>query len=140
MDNGGIKSGLAQGATTLSEAVAKPVVDEVGKAIEVGVQSVTGSTPKPQDPLTQQKKQEAEQKKKAWALSVIDWYKKIQEKQAQVRQNNLQQDQAKRTQEEEDKEKAQIKQYEVVKKQEQVLPPGVAQAQGKVEKKGGVGG
>lgn len=136
----GIKSGIGQMAVDVKEAVVKPVADEVGKAIEEGVQSVV-SGPKIQDPQAQQKQQEKqaeEQKRKAWALRVIEWNKKIDEEQKKVRDQNQQKIvQA----QQEEKEKQKVHQFQVMEQQkkDQQLTE-TQRAARKTELKGGVGG
>jgi hypothetical protein len=132
-----LKAGLSQAAADITEAVVKPVADEVGQAIEQGVQSVV-STPKPVDPVAQQKKQQEEQKRKEWALKVIEFNKQLQSAQQQVRQENQQ----KQSEEQQKKqEEAQVKQYKIVEKQkkDQQLTTTQREAR-KTELRGGVGG
>ncbi|MFH0937565.1 MAG: hypothetical protein V1808_04740 [Candidatus Daviesbacteria bacterium] len=132
----GIKGAVAD----VNEAVVKPVVDEVGKAIEEGVQSVVSGPPKasPQDPATQQTKQAEETKKKAWATHVIDWYKKIDEEQAKVRQAKQQELTQKQQEEQQKKEVKQFESLQQEKKKEQLTA--VQLAARATEIKRGVGG
>lgn len=136
---------LKQTAVDLGEAVVKPVADEVGKAIEEGAQSVVGFTvnsttqqhqPQADRPLDE--KQLENQKRKQWALKVIDWNKKIQESQAKVHQEE-QQKITQQTREEEEKKK--VKQFKVMEKQQKQQQLSVAQvAERRAEIKKGVGG
>ncbi len=133
----GIKGAVADTAQDISEGVVKPVRDEVGKAIEEGVQSVVG-TPKALDPAAQQQKQQDEQKRLAWARHVINWYKNIQNAQEKVRAEQLQKLQAKNA---EEQQKKQVTQFEVLDKQKKRQEMSAAQiAARKTELKGGVGG
>lgn len=135
----GIKAGIGQMAGDVREAVVKPVADEVGKAIEEGVQSVV-SGPKVQDPQAQQKQQEKqveEQKRKAWAIRVIDWNKKLNDEQQKVRQ---QQQQKQQSEQQEQKEKQQVKQFQIIEKKKKELPQAVMESQRKAELKKGIGG
>lgn len=130
---GAVKQNIGE----ISEAVVKPVTDEVGKAIEQGAQSVVGVNPKPVDPMVEQKKQEEELKRKQWAMQTIQRYKEIDEAQKKVRQEQKQ----KETQvKQEEEEKKKIKQYELMKKKQKPLPQAVSEAQRKTEIKRGVGG
>lgn len=129
------KGALSQVAEGVKEAVAKPVIDEVGKAIEEGVQSVTGSQ-KPLDPIAQQKKLEEEQKRKQWAIHVIKWNETLQQNQQQVRQQKQQEEQTKK---EEEKKEEQVKQYKAIEKKQQESIA-LKQTQTRTETKGGVGG
>lgn len=118
----------------VTESLVKPVVDEVGKALEVGVQSVTGTGS--MDPATQQKKQEEDAKRKDWALKVIAWNRKLDDDARRVRMEKQQQEQQRlqvQTQEEQAK-----KQQIVVKKQQQAQVVREAQTRSEVRK--GVGG
>lgn len=134
----GVKAGLGQVAADIGEAIVKPVADEVGKAIEQGAQSVAGTTQKPVDPQEKQRKDLENQKKKAWAMRVIDWHKQIQANQQKVRQENLQKTQAEGQKKNEENK---VKQFQVVKKQEQQQQLSVAQvAERRSEIKRGVGG
>lgn len=133
-----IGGALKQAAVDVNEAAVKPVVDEVGKAIEEGVQStVTG--PKPLDPAMQQQKRVDEQKRKDWAVHVINWNKQIQQEQQKVR-GSKQQEQMQKSQEESEKQK--VKQFKLVEKQQkQQVQMNTAQlAARKAEIKRGVGG
>lgn len=125
-------------ATDINEAVVKPVADEVGKAIEQGTQSVVygsqaTSVNPPKSP--EQIKQE-EQKKLAEARRKIAWYKNLSEAQAKIRQEQKEKEAEKLKVE---KEKKEIKQFEVVKKQQSQAAI-VKEAQTKTEVKKGVGG
>lgn len=133
----GIKGAVADTVADISEGVVKPVRDEVGKAIEEGVQSVV-SGPKTLDPAVQQKKQQDEQKRVAWARHVIAWYKNIQNAQEKVRAEELQKLQAKQSKEQD---KKQVEQVDVLEQQKKRQEMSAAQlAARKTELKGGVGG
>lgn len=135
----GIGGALKQTAADVGEAVAKPVKDEVGKAIEEGVQSVIrGTQAKLPDPLEQKKKQEEELKKKRWAMRVIEWNKQLDEAQKKVRQEN-QQKITQQKQEEDEKKK--VKQFKVMEGQKKKQDFSQAQlAERRAEIKRGVGG
>jgi len=63
----GAKGNVGQLIADIGEAVVKPVVDEVGKAIEEGGQSIAGTgqfSSNPSSPQEQQKKKLEEQKRK----------------------------------------------------------------------------
>ena len=124
---------------TINQSVVKPVTDEVGKAIEAGIQSVVGgSTVTPQD---KQKKNLEDQQKIAqwrWRLQKL---KELEEAQTKVREEQKQKslDYARDKQEEQaKKDKTEVKEFEVFKKQKEVNPE--IQAKGKAEIKRGVGG
>ncbi len=140
----GIKAGIGQAVKDVGEAVVKPVADEVGKAIEEGVQSVV-SGPKTNppigrqiDPVAQQKRHEDEAKRKTWAEHVINWNQQIQTSQDKVRQEEKQKLQAKK---QEDQQKQEVKQYKAIeaqKKDQQITA--IRREQTKTERKGGLVG
>lgn len=120
----------------VNEAVVKPVTDEVGKAIESGVQSVVqGPVQKsaPQQPF--EGKQLEDQKKLVEARRKIDWWKTLGEAQRKAREEERQK-QMQRVQEE--KKKQEVKQFTIQQKKRQ-LPAEIA-ARGKAEIKRGIGG
>ena len=119
----------------VGEAVVKPVSDEVGKAIEQGVQSTVSG---PQiDPAVQQQKQLEEQKKRNEAIWVINKYKKLDQAQLQVRQEARQKEMQKK--QEEEQQKQQVQQYKVVEQQKEQQVMAVKQAQTRAEIKRGGG-
>jgi hypothetical protein len=126
----------------VGEAIVKPVVDEVGRAIETGTQAIVyGANPPGQDPQQQvanrpsaEKKEEDRQTK----ISKWRWYlQKHQEQQSaqdKVRQDNKQKQfqEAQVVQQEQ-----QTKTLEVQKKKENIA---LRQATHKTESKGSIGG
>lgn len=141
----GVKAGIGQIVKDVSEAVIKPVTDEVGKAIEEGAQSVMGTgtyqikqnQPEAGRPLDE-KKQEEDLKKKQWAINVINWNKQLDVAQGKVRQEEKQKVQQKNADEDE---KKKVKQYEVMKQQQKSQQMTSLQKESrKTEIKGGVGG
>lgn len=137
----GAKSGVGQAVADISEAVIKPVTDEVGKAIEEGAQAVTGTgthQAKPIDPAEQKRKQEEEIKKKQWAMNVISWNQQLDSAQQKVRQEGKQKEQQ-RNQAEDEKKK--VKQFEVIQQEKKSQQMTALQRESrKTEIKGGVGG
>ncbi len=126
-------------AADISEAVVKPVSDEVGKAIEQGVQSVIKgpgqNSPSNQQINPQQIKQE-EQVKLAETRRKLDWWKNLADAQNKVRAEQKQKEEERLKVMEKKKE---IKQFEVTKKK-QALAASVREAQTRTEAKKGVGG
>lgn len=122
---------------TINQSVVRPVTDEVGKAIEAGIQSVVG-TPAQTQQQRQEKAQE-DQKKLAewrWRLHKI---KELQDAQNKIREEQKKKLLMMQQQEEQaKKEKKQVKELEIFKKQKEVNPE--IQAKGKAEIKRGVGG
>lgn len=120
----------------VAEAVVKPVVDEVGKALEIGVQSITGTgqmaTLDPQEEA--KKKQEEEIKKRNIKVFLnqfqTDQTRFNQQKQAEE-QKKLQQDEAKKQQVQ------QIKVFEQEKKEKSIVEQ---TGKGRAEIKRGIGG
>ena len=130
----------------VNKDVVEPVKDEVGQAIEAGVQAVMGAKPptpqqKPAAPAQrgeQQKKLE-EQNKLTDARRKISWWQDLSARQKQVREEGKQKNLQKQQEEDQKKkEKKQVKQFEIVQKEQQ-LHPEIA-AKGKAEIKRGVGG
>lgn len=132
-----IGGALKQAAVDVGEAVVKPVTDEVGKAVEQGAQSTFAS---PQvDPAILQQKQVEGQKRKAWAIKVIEWNKNLQAAQQKVRQETQQKELQKKQEEQQQKEK--VQQYRVIEQQKKQQQFSVAQlAERKAEIKRGPGG
>ncbi len=126
MNDGGVRGAVA-------EAVIKPVKDEIGQAIEVGVQSVTGKTPTPQQTL---QKQQEDQKKMADVQRRLQWWKNIEAQQKGLSMQKKQEDLQKKS---DQKQEQKVKQFEIVQK-ERSLETAVKQAQTKTEIKGRLGG
>lgn len=129
------KGPISQVAEDVSEAIVKPVADEVGKAIEVGVKSVVN--PQALDPAIQQQKKAQNDQKRIEAQRVISWYKKIDDEQKQIRMQKQQEAQAKM---QEKTQESQVKQYKVVEKRKKEENIAVQNAKNKREIRGGVGG
>ncbi len=115
----------------LNEAVVRPVSDEVGKALEQGVQNVFQGQKQPvsgsQPEETQAKLLEARRK--------IKWWKDLSDAQRRVREGK---NQAQAQQQQAVQDKKQVKQFEVSKKQQKNIA--LVRSQRKTEIKGGVGG
>ncbi len=133
----GIKGVVAD----IHEVVVKPVADEVGKAIEQGVQSVVkgpgqnatqNSTPQSNP---QQIKQE-EQTKLIETRRKLDFWRNLSDAQNKVRAQERQKEEKRLKVDEKKKE---IKQFEVEKKKQSLIAA-VREAQTKTEAKKGVGG
>ncbi|MCL5409498.1 MAG: hypothetical protein M1607_01400 [Patescibacteria group bacterium] len=130
-------SGIKQLPQDIGEAVIKPVVDEVGKALEVGVQSVTGSYPQAQlNPEEQAKKKEEEEKKKQEFLWRLDKMSATANEQAKVRAAQQQQLQSQH----QEKQVEKVKQLDELEKEKQQQAEDLAQAQRRTEVRKGVGG
>lgn len=114
--------------------VAKDVKDEVGQAIEQGVQSVVGKTPTPQQIQQQYLQRQKDQKE---LQRVRTWFKNLEQQTAQVREQNLQKEQQRLQNQQHEKQVSEIKKGE--KKEQSVVNPAL-EFIGKPEKKGGVGG
>ncbi len=145
-DDGGIKAGIGQIAQDVGEAVAEPVKDQVGEAIEQAAQTVIpGPKQVPPDPQAtisfqqeQSKKQAENQKKMQWAQATIARYQKIDEEQAAVRMKKKQEEQSRLQEEHQEK---QVKQFELQKQEQKSADLTAVQREArKTEIKGGVGG
>ena len=119
----------------IGEAVVKPVVDEVGKAIETGTQAVVyGSNPPGQDPKLAAQKEADRQKK------IADWRWVLQKQKEQAsavakvreesKQKQFQQTQVKQ-------QEKQVKDLQTAKRKENIA---LKRATTKTEVRGGVGG
>lgn len=133
----GAKSGIGQIAADINEVVVEPVKDEVGKALEQGVQSVVQG-PQAIDPAKQQQKRAEEAKGKQHALNVIEWYRKIDEEQKKVRQEKQQQLQQQKQEEAGKKQEQQSKENQKQQRRQELTAVQVAER--KTEVKRGVGG
>ena len=124
----------------------EPVKDEVGKAIEAGIQSVIPPAKQPtprqkQQPFgfAQGKQKLEEQQKLTDARRKIKWWQDLEEAQRKIREEEKQKLLQRQQQEKQAKqEKVQVKEFEIFKKQKEVNPE--IQAKGKAEIKRGVGG
>jgi hypothetical protein len=132
----GVKGALSQIGADITESVVKPVTDEVGKALESGVKTVVyGPGSNPVDPKTQALKKQDEEKRRQWALRVIEWNKKLSDDAHKVRmqaqQKKMEEGQVKQQEE-------QVKQFKVSEKKKQT--PAELAARNTTEKRKGVGG
>lgn len=135
MSDSGGNSAIGEAIQTVNEAVVEPIKDEVGKMVEVGVQSITGST---SDPQKQARKQQEDQKKLAEAQYRIQWWKDLAAKQAGLNQQDKQEQAQKQQDKQEDK---QVKQYEIVqKKQERKQAEEITRSRAELKAGKGVGG
>lgn len=141
----GLRGQIADTAyETLEEipaAVGKPVQDEIGKMIEVGVQAVQGQTTDPQK-LKQQEEENINRKQKAEKerKSVQAWLNELSRQQNVSNQQNLLKQQKKQAETQEEKQKKEVKQFEVVQKRQDLIDENVRAKQAKAEIKRGVGG
>ena len=131
----GVKNVIGGTFEDIGETIVKPVVDEVGKAIETGTQSVVyGANPPGQDPKQQAQKESDRQKKIAdwrWVLQRQQEQASAQAKvRAEAKQKENQQTQVKQ-------QEKQVKDLKTAKKKENIA---LKQATTKTEIRGGVGG
>lgn len=129
-----MSDGIKGLVSDVGEAAVKPVVDEVGKALEQAAQSVvrgsgTGQNQNPPKPAEDQAKLVEARRK-------IAFWKNLADAQARVRAQEKAREEERLKAEEKKKE---IKQFEVAKKQES-LNTAVRAAQTRTEIKKGVGG
>ena len=133
-DSGGPGSKLAG---FVAEAVIKPVQDEVGKALEVGVQSITGQGQQQLDPQEEaNKKQEEELKKQR----LRDFLRRYSEDQQRFQQTKNQEQQAKQAKIQEEQQAKQVRQVEVIEKQKKQQSIVDQTGKGRAEVKKGIGG
>jgi hypothetical protein len=134
----GAKSGLSQITSDISEAVIKPISDEVGKALESASGSIMGgsSSPPKLDPKAQAQRKQQDEQKKLQAMQVINnWQQKLEADIAKVRQEKDQKEhQRLQVQQQEEK----VKQYRVEEKKKQANA--ALAAKNTTESRKGVGG
>ena len=132
----GVKGVISQLATDISETVIKPATDEMGQALETGISTVIHGPQQPLvDPKIQAQKKVDEEKRRQWALRVIDWNKKLTDDAQKIRMQNRQkkiEDSQVKQQEE------QVKQYKVEEKKKQT--PADLAVRNTTERRKGVGG
>lgn len=110
-----VKGVVGQVVADVSEAVIHPVVQEVKQAVTEGIESITGSgSAAPQDPKIQVQKKLEEEKRKQWALSVIERNRQLDEQLKKIRQAKEQH----RMDSQEVKQEKRVKQFKVVQKQQ----------------------
>ena len=130
-DSGGFGTAVSE----VVGAIVEPVKDEVGQAIEVGVQSVLGTTPTPQDPA----KKAAEEQKKAEYKWVIEKNKQLDADLRAVRQKKAEEAQkVEQTNQQQEK----VQQFKVVERDQrrESMKRQVQEAKTKSETRKGVGG
>ncbi len=133
--------GVKGAMQNIGEAVVKPVMDEVGKAIEVGVQSVLNKQPvqpqttSPIDPMQQQQISDNEQVGLVDARRKIKYWQDLAGAQARVREEQKKKEQDRL---QVDTQKKQIKQFEIQEKKKDNIA--LKQSQIKTEVRKGVGG
>ncbi|OGE25765.1 hypothetical protein A3H85_01855 [Candidatus Daviesbacteria bacterium RIFCSPLOWO2_02_FULL_40_8] len=132
----GVKGATIQLATDIGETIIKPVTDEIGKALETGVSTVIHGPQQPLvDPKIQAQKKVDEEKRRQWALRVIDWNKKLTDDAQKIRMQNQQ----KKIEESQVKQQEeQVKQYKVEEKKKQT--PSALAVRNTTESRKGVGG
>lgn len=148
MSDGSGGGGFAKIGGLVSEALVKPVKDEVGLALETAISSITGqatatAVTNPQDPgqaaQAQQeqavKKQQEDQKK----INIRSYIQQLQVDEQRFTTQKQKDTQQKYQKQQEEQQEKQVKQFEVMKKQERAQSINLASAKNK-EIKGGVGG
>jgi hypothetical protein len=135
----GDSTNISEVLGTISDAVVKPVGEEIGKMIEVGAQSVAGSD----DPQAAAKKQQEEMEKKQKdaqkAANYREFFNKLAEEEQKARQAIEQRDQMRAAQHAQDQQKEQAKEVKEAKK-DQEMNVAVFQAERQAEMKNTVGG
>jgi hypothetical protein len=132
---GGTFEDIQEEVTT---AVIEPIKDQVGEAIEAGVQSVIAA--KPITPQQKQQKKQEEQKGLIEARRKIAWWQNLSADQQKVREEEKQRIEMKKQQEEQvEQQKAQSEQVKEQNKAAEVNPA-LAAATNKSETKKGLGG
>lgn len=134
----GVGKAIGQIPQALNEAIVTPLKDEVGKALELGGQSV-GLIPSPiKDPAEEAKRKVEEEKKKQNIKVFLQQYQADQQR-LQAQKQQLEKEKMQKP--EEEKQKKQIKQFETFeknKKSSEINPQGQGRPEIKLGK--GVGG
>lgn len=111
-----VKGVVGQAVADVSEAVIHPVAQEVKQDVTEGIESIIGGgSHAPQDPNMQAQKKLEEEKRKQWALSVIERNRQLDEQLKKIRQAKEQQ---RMQQNQEVKQEKRVKQFKVVQKQQ----------------------
>lgn len=124
---------------TISDSVINPVKDEIGKMIEVGAQSVSGSDDPQSYAKKQQQEMEQKQKDAKAAAYQRDFLAKLAEEEQKARQAAAQRDQTWEQRNQAEVQKDQVKKFEEDKKEASVNQA-VYNAERTKEQRGGVGG
>src|SRR5947209_5583503 len=112
----GSKSGISGAISTLGEAIATPVKQEVKDVLSETIQSITGTTSH-QDPQEEAKKKADEEKQKQ---NIRQFLAQVAADQQRVAQEKKQAEQAKVQEEHQDKQVKDVKKFEQVKKSENI--------------------
>lgn len=135
-DSGG---NISEMLGVVSDAIVKPVGEEMGKMIEVGAQSISASD----DPQAQAKKQQEQiqkqQEDSKKAANIRNFFNKLTEEEQKARQETQIRDQQRAASEQQDKQKEQVEKFEDSKKEEQ-MNVAVYNAERSKEQRNGVGG
>lgn len=108
-DGGSSNSNLAE---TITQSVIEPVKDEIGKMVETGVQSITGSGAS-QDPQEEAKKKVEDDKKKQ---NVLRFIQQMQADEQRLKQQRIEESQKTQVESQEKAEEKQVKQFNIQKK------------------------
>lgn len=134
-DSGGFGTAVSE----VVGAIVEPVKDEVGQAIETGVQSVLGTTPTPQDPAAKQQREAEEKKKIAEQRWIINKNDQLDKELAAVRQKKAEETQKL---EQANQQQDQVQQFQAVQRDQrrEAIKRQVQEAKTKSETRRGVGG
>lgn len=120
----------------IGDAVVKPFVDQVGKALEEGGSTIIHPTPKPVQSQTPQKNPQVQlQEDRNKTASIRQWFSNLNQDLKRIRDERKQKE-AQKAQEE--NKTVEIKQFEIAKKQQKNVA--LEQATKKTETKGTIGG
>lgn len=121
----------------ISEVVVNPVKDEAGKALEIGIQAVTGQGLQVQDPQEEARKKQEEELKKQ---RIRDFLRKYQEDAQHFQQTKIQEQQQKQATLQEERQAKQVKQQIEIQEQKKQQSIVEQTGKGRAEIKKGVGG
>lgn len=135
----GDSTNISEVLGSVTDAVVKPVGEEIGKMIEVGAQSIMGTD----DPQQQAQKQQEEAKKKQAdaknAAYLRDWFQKLAEEEQKGDQAAQQREQQWQARNQAEEQQEQSKKMEEAQK-DQEMAVAVRNAQTSTETRRGVGG
>lgn len=132
MGDGGPKPNVAE---IITQGIVTPIKDEIGKMVEVGVQSITGSTQN-QDPQEEAKKKAEDQRKIA---NIRNFLQQMQVNEQKLRQSKMQEQQLKDQEQQEENQEKQVKKQQQEQKK-QAVNQQTFEKQRSTEIRRGVGG
>lgn len=133
-----VKGVVGQVVADVSASVIHPVAQEVKSAVTEGIESIIGGgSAVLQDPKIKLQKKLEEEKRKQWALSVIEKNRQLDEQLKKIRQAK---DATRMQQQQEVKQEKDVKQFKVVQKQQLTKQIQIQRSQAERKAGKGLGG